>query len=202
MKRYGLALLITGVAVLMTTISNTNNAFAGKATKLRNDLTGAWLVGVHFDVDANNVNSEVAGRFARMAQALAHTSPQAPTTTAEQTPATLPPFDAVETFNADGCFAENSLADYFAPPTTPGRGLWARTGEGQFLLTIYGVLTGGFDNPEFQGTYRETSMITTNGSGDQFTATAHVEIYDPSGNFVFAFDGTVQARRAILVPTP
>jgi hypothetical protein len=38
--------------------------------------------------------------------------------------------------------------------------------------------------------------------GDQFNGTALVEVYDTAGNFVFAFDGTYQGRRATIALAP
>src|SRR5205085_11577328 len=99
-------------------------------------------------------------------------------------------------------FIATPFEDYIAPQATPGQGLWALTGNGEFALTFYGVLIGSVTDPQFQGTYKVRSKLTTNEAGDQFSGPFKIDVFDPSGNFLFSLDGTVQGRRAALEPLP
>ncbi len=189
------ALLLALSAALLTTTSLAQEklGITKAAAKKRNDLTGTWLVNLDCGCGSAspNANSAMIEKFSQLQKA---------NTLERSEVATLAPFNTVETFHADGTFAENSLVDYIAPQGTPGRGLWERTGNGEFALTFYAVLIGSSTNPQFQGTYRVRSKLFTNEAGDQFSGTGRVEIFDPEGNLIFSFDAPVQGRRAPLEP--
>ena len=153
--------------------------------KKRNDLTGTWLVNVQVDEGAANIKPEIASKFSQMIQGQAGAITQAP-------------FTGVEAFHSDGTFLELSLTDYIPPQATPGLGLWERTGEGEFAVNFYSVFIGSTVNPEFQGTYKVISKLTTNNKGDEFSGPAKIEIFDPAGNLVFTLDATAQGRRAVI----
>jgi hypothetical protein len=129
----------------------------------------------------------MVSKFSQQIRGLADTNTQAP-------------FTGVETFHSDGTVAEVSITDYIPPQATPGLGLWERTGEGEFALNFYGVVIGSTINPEFQGTYKVLSKLTTNNKGDEFNGPAKIEIFDPAGNLVVTLDATAQGRRAVLEP--
>jgi hypothetical protein len=167
-----------------------NNVVTQGATgKKRNDLTGTWLVNLQIDESKTIIKEGISGKAFQLPQGVSGTN-------------SLAPFSAVETFHTDGTFIENSFADYIAPQATPGQGLWALTGNGEFALTFYGVLIGSVTDPQFQGTYKVRSKLTTNEAGDQFSGPFKIDIFDPSGNFLASLDGTVQARRAVLESLP
>jgi hypothetical protein len=200
MKKLNLVCIFTAVLALLTITFN-QAAFAQKAGKKRNDLTGTWLLNLQFDEPAN-LKAEDAAKAQRLTKSFSHATTRAAELELVPQVNTLAPFTTIETFHSDGTFAENSLVDYFPPSTTPGRGAWERIGDGEFSLTLYGVLIGSTVDAEFQGMYRERVRIKTDATGDLFSGNATVEIYDPVGNFVFSFDGTFQGRRASLAPAP
>jgi hypothetical protein len=160
---------------------------AVQVPKKRNDLTGVWLVNVQENASTANLKSESFSQAFQIPQAASGAG-------------ALAPFTSLNTFHTDGTFIEGSLADYFPPQGTPGQGLWARTGEGEFNLTFYGVLYGSSNNPQFQGTYRVRSRIITNEAGDQFSAPGKIDIFGPNGNLLFTFDSFASGKRADIVP--
>lgn len=167
-----------------------NNVITQGATgKKRNDLTGTWLVDVQINESKAGIKEGVSNKAFQLPQVVSSTT-------------ALAPFNALETFHSDGTFTENSFADYVAPQSTPGHGLWALTGNGEFALTFYGAFIGSVIDPQPQGTYKVRSKLTTNEAGDQFSGPFIIDIFDPSGNLVFSLDGTVQARRASLESLP
>ncbi|MCA1816685.1 MAG: hypothetical protein LC746_09815 [Acidobacteria bacterium] len=179
-------LVLAGVALVITLASaaaaqtDGNKGGMSKGAAAQNDIAGAWLV---------NLNFNAAGAAQAPAQPPSGVRTQAP-------------FVAVETFHPDGTFIETSLTDYLPPQGPPGQGVWARTGEREFALTIYGVSVGSAINPQFQGTYKVRSKLTLSRAGDEFSGPFTVEIYDPSGALAASFDGTAQGRRARLDPLP
>jgi hypothetical protein len=199
MKKLFLAFILTIVSALLTTNAQAqtsemqrgenlqveNNAVAQAPVKKRNDLTGMWLVNVQVIEPGGRVKGELFSKAFQLPQASAGTN-------------SLAPFVATETFHSDGTFIENSLADYIAPQATPGQGLWALTGNGEFTLTFYGVLIGSVSDPQFQGTYKVRSKLTTNEVGDQFSGPFKIDIFDANGNLLFSLDGNAQGRRAAL----
>jgi hypothetical protein len=193
-KRFYRLLILAVLTAVLSSVAFAQERASNKVNvKKRDDLTGVWLVNLDCGCGSpsSNGNAATLERLSQMQKANPVESAR---------PVTLAPFNTVETFHADGTFAENSLIDYIQPQGTPGRGLWERNGNGEFNLTLYAVLIGSAANPEFQGTYRVRSRITTNELGDQFSGTGRVEIFDPSGNLVFSFDTPVQGRRAPLDP--
>jgi hypothetical protein len=194
-KRYGFAIIIAMLAALLTTSlaqTSMEGQSVSKPAKKRNDLTGTWLVNVDCDCSTStaNANLEIVRKFPQM---LSRESAQAPSQA---------PFNTVMTFHADGTFAEDSLIDYIAPQSPAGRGGWVRTGENEFAVAHYAVLIGSISDPQFQGTYRTRQKLTTDATGDHFSGIGHVEIFDPAGNLVFTFDGTIQGRRIEVEPLP
>jgi hypothetical protein len=179
-------LTMTAIAQSIESHRNGKDSVSIMAKK-RNDLTGTWLVDVQITGEAANAAPEMSGKFSRMIRGLADTGTQAP-------------FTGVETYHSDGTVAELTLADYLPPQATPGLGLWERTGEGEFAVNFYGVVIGSTVNPEFQGTYKVVSKLTTNNKGDEFSGPAKVEIFDPSGNLALTLDAIAQGRRAVLEP--
>ena len=195
-KRIYAALVLTVIAAFPITGSIGQAALAGKSEKKRNDLTGTWLVNVECDcggASSANGSYSLMSKFPQMNQTASADSTQ----TVSQAP-----FNTVETFHSDGTFAEDSLLDYIPPQGPPGRGLWAKTGEGEFSVTHYGVIVGAISDAQLQGTYRVRSKLATNQTGDQFSGIGKIEIFDPSGNLVFSVDAPVTARRATLEPLP
>ena len=184
-KRFSFSLI---AAVFVAMLSTTTFAQDQKISS-RNDITGTWLVNVQLDAATANINVDVIKKFPKPAQMLSGESTQAP-------------FTIVETFHSDGTFSENSLLDYLPPQSTPGLGVWERTGMREFASTLYAVIIGSSSNPEFQGTLRVRSKLTLNQRGDQFSGTGRAEIFDPDGNLVFSFDGPVEGRRAAVIPLP
>ena len=195
-KRIYAALVLTVIAAFPISGSISQDALAGKSEKKRNDLTGTWLVNVECDCGSASSATGNYGLMSKIPQ-----MNQMPSGDSTQT-VSQAPFNTDETFHSDGTFAEDSLVDYIPPQGPPGRGLWAKTGEGEFAVTHYGVIVGAISDPQFQGTYRVRSKLTTNQTGDQFTSTGKIEIFDPSGNLVFSVDAPVTARRATLEPLP
>ena len=179
-------LTITAIAQNMESYRKEKDSVSIMAKK-RNDLTGAWLVNVQVSGEAANIRPEIASKFAQMIQGQAAANTQAP-------------FTGVEAFHSDGTVLELSLTDYIPPQATPGLGLWERTGEGEFAVNFYAVLIGSTVNPEFQGTYKVISKLTTNNKGDEFSGPAKIQIFDPAGNLVFTLDATAQGRRAVIEP--
>lgn len=196
-KLFIATLLIAGLAMAIGSSAQTPS---GKGAKKQAELTGTWLVNIHFNFGDAAANP-AASKFLRVAGA--HTPASQPQAVAPvDTAPTQAPFNTLFTFHSEGTFAENSQIDFAAPPGTPGRGLWEKLGDGEFSVTGYGVLIDGFDTAGFAGTYRERARLKLNGSADQFTGTAFVEIFDATGNFAFSFDGTYEGRRATLLPVP
>ena len=198
-KLFSATLLIAGLVMAMAISSPAQTAF-GKSKK-QTDLTGTWLVNIHFNLGDAAANP-AAGKFLRMARTHTPASPAETTAVPLDTAPTQAPFNTLFTFHSEGTFAENSQIDFLPPPGTPGRGLWEKISNSEFSVTGYGVLIDGFDTAGFAGTYRERARLLVNGSADQFTGTALVEIFDAAGNFVFSFDGTYEGRRATLLPAP
>jgi hypothetical protein len=195
--------LFTVVIIAGLTVGSPAQNLSGKAAKKRNDLTGTWLVNIEFNFGDTAADSAAASKFGSKFLRMARTVP--PTAQA-QSPADTPtqaPFNTLITFHTDGTFTENSQLDYAPPPpTTPGHGVWEKSGDGEFAATLYGVAIDGFDTANLAGTYRERIRLNTNSAGDQFTGTAAVEIFDTTGALVFSFTGTFEGRRAEIVPAP
>lgn len=177
-------LTMTAIAQNMASRREEKDSISIMAKK-RNDLTGAWLVDVQVNEEAAGIRPELAGKISQMIRAQADSAAQAP-------------FTGVEAFHSDGTVLELSLTDYIPPQATPGLGLWERTGEGEFAVNFYAVLIGSTVNPEFQGTYKVISKLTTNNKGDEFSGPAKIEIFDPAGNLAFTLDATAQGRRAVI----
>ena len=112
------------------------------------------------------------------------------------------PYVAVETFHSDGSFTENSLTDFIPPQATPGHGMWEKTGDREFALTIYGVLVGNVSNPDFGGTYKVRSKLTLNRAGGEFSGPFILDIFDPAGTLVVTLDGTARRPCAVSEPLP
>lgn len=185
LKRLQFVLSITAVVVTLTTVAiaqiNLESNVTPKAAKKR-DITGTWLVNI-------NLDAEAAAKVTQKVRRFASTDGQAP-------------FIAVETFHADGAFTENSLTDYIPPQTTPGQGVWEKTGSREFALTFYGVVVDNVSNPQFGGTYKVRSKLTLSGDGNEFSGPFTADVFDPSGNLVFTLAGTVEGRRAESEPLP
>lgn len=174
------AALVLAAAAQTTTGGETRSKNSGRGA----DITGAWLVNLSLD------------------------SGPAPAAQAQQ-PARQPdgartqaPFVAVETFHADGTFMETSLTDYLPPQGPPGQGVWERTGEREFALTIYGVTVGDVVNPQFQGTYKVRSKLKLDRAGEEFSGPFVIEIYDPAGALAATLEGSARGRRAHVEPLP
>ena len=181
MKRFTLAAL---VLVALTMLAGTA---LGQNTKT-DDLTGTWLATIEFPGGATTDNAKLAAEFPQMFRL----------------PTTQAPFTLVEAFHSDGTYAEHSLFDFIPPPqSTPGLGVWERTKGRVFAATHYGVIIGSSNNADFEGTYRTRQKLTLSRDGERFTGTGRIEVFDPSGNLIFALDGiTVEGRRAKVAPLP
>lgn len=194
-KKIYFAAALTLVTALLTMTAIAQNIASNRKekdsisimAKKRNDLTGTWLVDVQLSGETANTRPEIAGKFSQMIRGQADSNTQSP-------------FTGVEIYHSDGTVQEVTLADYVPPQGTPGLGLWERTNDGEFAVNFYGVVIGSTVNPEFQGTYKVISKLTTNNKGDEFSGPAKIEIFDPAGNLVFTLDAIAQGRRAVLEP--
>ena len=81
------------------------------------------------------------------------------------------------------------------PICTPDQGVWARTGDRDFAAThktfCFDQNEGG--NPA--GTAKIRDSIRLNSSGNEFTGTQRVDIYDTAGNLTDTFNATMHAVR-------
>lgn len=73
--------------------------------------------------------------------------------------------------------------------------MWAKTGR-EFAVTIFGVIVGSAENPQFGGTYKVRWKVMLNDAEDQISGPGRTDIFDTSGNLVESFDTIGEGRRA------
>ena len=105
-----------------------------------------------------------------------------------------PPLKGLITFTRDGALVET----VFLPFVSPGHGAWVRTGNRQFAITnVYFVsdLSGQLLRiGTVHATYDLDRALTT------ATIAFHVDLTDPAGQFLSAFEGTGHATRIVVEP--
>jgi hypothetical protein len=106
-----------------------------------------------------------------------------------------PPFQAVNTFLADG----NSVEfDNGNPPGTQtiATGPWQKTGPSDYVMLEVNQIFDPQGN--FAGTVQVRATITLDDKGNQFTSKFQVTVLDPDGNTVFQGTGTAIGKRLAI----
>jgi hypothetical protein len=95
----------------------------------------------------------------------------------------------IETYNSDGTFTGSVQTEVSTNPElgvlTPGHGAWKYLGDRQYTATGVGLLYD-INTGAYMGYLKSRVMLTINEAGDHMSGTDKVEIYDPDGNLVFA----------------
>jgi hypothetical protein len=109
----------------------------------------------------------------------------------------------VASYTSDGIAIGSSQGDVSLAPdfptSTPQHGAWKYVGGGQFAVTLLAV---EYDVPtaESRGMIKIILLLTLNETGDQFSGTAKVEIFDVDGNMVDTFSFPIQGTRIKVEP--
>jgi hypothetical protein len=106
----------------------------------------------------------------------------------------IPPFQAFNTFNADGSSIE---FDNSNPPgqQTIAMGPWERVGDRDYMMVEVNQL---FDDHGYAGELRVRAKITLDASGDCYTGPFTFQVVDMGGNVVFQGGGTAKGRRITI----
>jgi len=114
-------------------------------------------------------------------------------------PAGGSPFNAVETYGADGGWISSAQgAVVTGPPLpasfTPAQGQWTHQGGRTFSTTAVSIgsdLTDG--HLLFLLKVRQT--VTLDRGGNAYRSVFRTDVFDPDGNLLFEVEGTSEARR-------
>jgi hypothetical protein len=108
------------------------------------------------------------------------------------TPVIQPSFKTLMTFTEGGGFVV-STQDDLSISASPGYGTWKRTGNRRYALSFKQMLSGA--NGGLQGEIKVNAKLRLNSSGNQFTGTFQIGIFDTNGNLLFSDSGTLNGSR-------
>jgi hypothetical protein len=113
-------------------------------------------------------------------------------------PTQRPAFVGLGIFTKDGNLT-NTTSDSLAFPTeTPGFGRWTRTGPRTYAATFVTLI--GAPDGTFAATAKIRAAISLSASGDEFTGTFRVDVFDPTGAPIGADTGRVTGTRIKVEP--
>lgn len=124
-------------------------------------------------------------------------------------PQGLPPLKVLLTFTGDGQVIDaRRLYNPFSPfgPLlfTPAHGVWERTAQNQFAVTIVDFFQAAPNNPAADGSIlgeeKVRYRVTLDHSGENLSGQLVGEVKDTQGNVVFSFTATVQGTRIHAEP--
>ena len=107
----------------------------------------------------------------------------------------VPPLRGLFTFNEGGTMSEFGVGPGSSPALrSPGHGVWKREQGWQnysFAFTYYRYDASGV----FIGSQRVTATLELGASGDEFTSSSVVEIFDANDNLIGSFCGAAAGTR-------
>ena len=103
----------------------------------------------------------------------------------------IPPFQAFNTFNADGTSIEFDNSNPAALQTI-AIGPWERVGDRDYAFVEVNQV---FDDHGYAGEVRVRAKLTLDASGDSFSGPFTFQVVDIGGNVVFQGGGTAKGRR-------
>ena len=121
----------------------------------------------------------------------------------------IPPTPDLITFMRDGTVVESQRA--YLPDTpwgpllrTSAHGVWERTGDGDFAVTVMVIYQGGPDHPTTPGEIlaieKARMKLRLDERGAHFSGTLLDELRDVSGNVIFQGVGTYEGTRIAVEP--
>jgi hypothetical protein len=112
-----------------------------------------------------------------------------------QTGAPAPSFRGLFTFNEGGTMSEYGISPGSSPALrSPGHGVWQREHGWQaysFAFTFYRYNASGV----FVGSQKVTAALELGASGDEFTTTSAIEVFDANDNLIGSGCATATGTR-------
>jgi len=114
----------------------------------------------------------------------------------------MPPFNSLFTFNEDGgLVSSGAVIVPFPPPIgraifSASHGEWQRIKNGEFAFTFVTLIHN--EDAVLVGTSTVSGRLRVNDTMTSLTGSAHACDFDPNGNVLFCFDGTIQGERIVV----
>ncbi len=119
-------------------------------------------------------------------------------------PGAPPPFKVLLNFTEDGGFTGSAQGDICQEGVaTPGYGAWSPAGGRRFDMTFLQIIYQPKDPVGIPlGTFKVRQTINLSESGNEWSGPFKGDIFDPTGNLVFASQGTATAKRIVVERLP